>query len=762
MKAPLRRSPRNHPGSLLATDSGVRRKKTVNKKSDTRSSRSSASRQSERASAPAPEQTVLAEPSTAHSEQPPRIQTTIEVPTVSVATATKKRRAPAVDLELSHLDLITPPVFKRICLTHGEYRAPLEDGMHYNDVSRTALDIRHLAGQVSARNLHQLHQDVARLTEQNEHPVIQKGKDRQANDDHDQHILLQEKLDRASLHNQILVLQAEKQQLEEEARHANEQLRAEKNELELSRNAVMAELESTRERLETANRDQSTQNANLLKALQVETEARVRAEAERNAALVEASQQTPQSENAPAEPEQNGQVVEQAVENQQLQAALQETQANQEESSNTDEEKLKMEAHSFLHKAMHERWRGETIPPKVTPRGQITPPPVRPEEPELSDNDLDWIRTAPTLYLHMLAGRKRRKELKAAQDAARNDSASEGDGIVSEYMQKWVADREECHQEYTTAQENFEEGRHDELPLGKPVHDFREENWVGFSKAPDGRIRRHAVYAVQMEYENTSVHILPFPGDQYVTRRRKWAYARACLTAQFPELQAEAAKEFLSEEEFAKFMERSFGPDWHNVDISGGGIDAEAWQSALKDLRRSKRFMTACRLWAAGERALNQDRCWPPTFLSMEKTQACTHFNDEEERTRMMMSCLPGKSRVVREQEERVLKTEERVLKTEERVLKTEERVLKTKKRCSEAGLKASQGDEKLGTQCSSQKERKTKQKQNKQKKEGKKHTKDGNRTKPTPQGWRVSSGRISGSGAHRYPPQQRTKRAGS
>ncbi|KAK4496583.1 hypothetical protein PRZ48_012563 [Zasmidium cellare] len=637
MEEKPRRSPRNHPGSTAAT-SGVRRKQTATTKSGARPARSSTSKQSKAAIVAASKHIASAESSSAQSQRPPLTHTAIEV-SPEPTTNMKKRQAPANDLDPFHQCLVTPPVFKRICLTHGEYRAPLEDGIHYNDASHAAITIRQLADQAWARNLRQ---DFTRLTEDHKRLVNQR-----ATEDHEQQILLESKLDRASLHRQVLELQADKQRIEDESRREVEQFRAEKNELERSKNAVIADLESTRDDLKICSGNQTAQIADLLRELQMEREARMRAELERDATLTKTNEPATQSNNPSPDFARNDQTVEPITEHQPVHtpSTVEESQADLEENScapsNTDQDQLQLKAKHFTLKTVHERWRGETIPPKVTPRGQINPPAVRQEEPELTQSDLRMIRNTPNMFLQMVDERRRQKE-RRAQRQARNVSANEEGRSIFDEANKH---REQRHEEYVTAQQDFEEGRHDRIPIGKVLHDFREENWVSFSKAPDGSVRRNGVYAVQSEKENSSVHILPYPEAEHVGLRARALYAIDCLTAQHPELQAEAAKKFLSKEEYIKFMERSFGSDWRSLEMSDGGIEPEAWQRTVKNLRRSNRFRTACRLWAAGEPALNEHRCWPPTFESMEKTQACTHFNDDDERLKVMMSCLPGRPR---------------------------------------------------------------------------------------------------------------------
>lgn len=285
-----------------------------------------------------------------------------------------------------------------------------------------------------------------------------------------------------------------------------------------------------------------------------------------------------------------------------------------------------------------EQWRGQTVPPRVIPKTLISDDHAKKKrnpDPAFVLAHLHWFREPTTMITsgEPLTGEDTEEEKRR-------------DNIMTERLlqrQKKVnAKRKEVEAEYFAAQKNFEERNLDAVPIGKVLQDFRSKELVSFSKGPTGSVRRAAVYPVQLRRKNKSVHILPFPTIDFILPRKYAEYAKRCLNAQLPELQAEAAKEFLSEEEYSNFMERSFGPEWQSLDLSNKEVDAEQWKEIVAALRGEERFKTACRMWAAGERALNQERCWPPTFTNIQKTQSCTQFTNEQERTKIWMNGLEG------------------------------------------------------------------------------------------------------------------------
>ena len=48
------------------------------------------------------------------------------------------------------------------------------------------------------------------------------------------------------------------------------------------------------------------------------------------------------------------------------------------------------------------------------------------------------------------------------------------------------------------------------------------------------------------------------------------------------------------------------------------------WKNVIEALRNHEPFKTACGMWAAGEKAIDEDRCWPPTWIDGEKLPAPT------------------------------------------------------------------------------------------------------------------------------------------
>ncbi|EME85039.1 uncharacterized protein MYCFIDRAFT_83071 [Pseudocercospora fijiensis CIRAD86] len=130
-----------------------------------------------------------------------------------------------------------------------------------------------------------------------------------------------------------------------------------------------------------------------------------------------------------------------------------------------------------------------------------------------------------------------------------------------------------------------------------------------------------------------SLLLLPLP-ETLDDENAKKKFALACLYAQIPDVQADAAKSFLTEEEYTAYCNRCFSNGKLNAPLSckqNLSCPSKKWEEVVNTLSTYKRFQTAARFWANGEKASNELQCWPPTFLDVEKQESCTIYQDQAE-----------------------------------------------------------------------------------------------------------------------------------
>ncbi|KAF7192667.1 hypothetical protein HII31_05984 [Pseudocercospora fuligena] len=185
----------------------------------------------------------------------------------------------------------------------------------------------------------------------------------------------------------------------------------------------------------------------------------------------------------------------------------------------------------------------------------------------------------------------------------------------------------------------FEEGEYRFILYNKMMYNPEKTEFVLFIKREAGRQPVRAVVAEQnLHRDMQSQLLLPWPEpllwvetlDVELTRMK---FAVACLYAQIPDVQAEAARAFLTEEEYTAFCGRCFGKGMLRAPLSCKQDLSwpTKWDEAVNTLSTYKRFQTAARLWASGEKASDELRCWPPTFLNVKKQQSCTVHQDQDE-----------------------------------------------------------------------------------------------------------------------------------
>ena len=171
----------------------------------------------------------------------------------------------------------------------------------------------------------------------------------------------------------------------------------------------------------------------------------------------------------------------------------------------------------------------------------------------------------------------------------------------------------------------------DKCPTGKLIWDGKYTKVMYFAARPGRK-----PVAVWVEDENFVPlalgdshlhHVLPYPKskDSQLDSQEKTEHAIECVLAQLPELQLQAAANFLDEEELEGFTKRCFGD---NAPSSCHEQTAHPvlWAKVSNFLSRYEPFMAAARLYAAGEptrSVYDSNGCWPEYFIDRMKAKAC-------------------------------------------------------------------------------------------------------------------------------------------
>lgn len=156
--------------------------------------------------------------------------------------------------------------------------------------------------------------------------------------------------------------------------------------------------------------------------------------------------------------------------------------------------------------------------------------------------------------------------------------------------------------EMDLAEKHYIAEQWDKLPYKDLLHSQDGTRWLLFTYRPGRKPMRSAIAPSQLNIANKQVHILPYPKVEQMSLKAQIGYAKLCLLAQIPECQAEAAKTFLSTDQFQNWLMRSFGsavvPDAPERDDL-----PKLWDQAVGMLNKDARFQKACIMWSDGATA---------------------------------------------------------------------------------------------------------------------------------------------------------------